>query len=239
MSETYYAGTYWLARHESAEACARSAELLFTMLGRCDVEWTRWYEAANSFEEARKRPLPTDAASLGEVFQRKHNRIGKGVRLWTWTGDDPENTSGFSSVWGDSSHHLNNCCVLSPPGRGPVAERVLTASVMSEVLRAMALAWEPEWGVATSHAHREMTSERAKAGTYVGWVMYFSRLRGPVPPLPAPVQVEPVEDKGTLVLLTPERFTASNPEHVTLAARVHTLLQEAGLLRPLQPLETE
>jgi hypothetical protein len=49
------------------------------------------------------------------------------------------------------------------------------------------------------------------------------------------VRIDPVEDKGTLVILTPERFTASNPEHAALAARVHELLNRAGLLRPLQP----
>ncbi|NMO22117.1 Imm52 family immunity protein, partial [Pyxidicoccus fallax] len=54
-------------------------------------------------------------------------------------------------------------------------------------------------------------------------------------PLPAPVRIEPVEDKGTLIILTPERFTASNPEHVALAARVHELLGGAGLLHPLYP----
>nr|WP_224362773.1 Imm52 family immunity protein [Hyalangium versicolor] len=36
-------------------------------------------------------------------------------------------------------------------------------------------------------------------------------------------------------MLTPDRFAASNPEHVALAARVHELLDQAGLLRPLQP----
>jgi len=73
------------------------------------------------------------------------------------------------------------------------------------------------------------------AGTFVGWVMYFSRLRGTVPLLPTPVRIKPVEDKGTLVIITPERFTASSPAHVALAARVHDLLDRAGLLRPLQP----
>ncbi|PTL75765.1 hypothetical protein DAT35_52885 [Vitiosangium sp. GDMCC 1.1324] len=47
-----------------------------------------------------------------------------------------------------------------------------------------------------------------------------------------------MEDKGTLVILTPERFTASNPEHVALAARAYELLDRAGLLRPLQPWPT-
>ncbi|KFE63927.1 hypothetical protein DB31_2339 [Hyalangium minutum] len=87
----------------------------------------------------------------------------------------------------------------------------------------------------TSTAHRDSVTEKPKAGTFVGWVMYFSRLRGPVPPLPAPVRIERVEDKGTLVILTPERFTVSNPEHVALAARVHELLARAGLLGKLRP----
>nr|WP_224245566.1 immunity 52 family protein [Hyalangium gracile] len=115
---------------------------------------------------------------------------------------------------------------------------MLTAPVMAGVLRAMAMAWDPEWGVATSEAHRDSVTDKAKPGTFVGWVMYFSRLRGTVPPLPAPVRIEPVEDQGTLVILTPERFTASNPEHVALAARVHELLARAGLLGPLKPWST-
>lgn len=60
------------------------------------------------------------------------------------------------------------------------------------------------------------------------------RRRGPVPPLPAPVRIEPVEDQGTLIILTPERFTARSPEHVALAARVRELLDRAGLLSSLQ-----
>jgi hypothetical protein len=47
------------------------------------------------------------------------------------------------------------------------------------------------------------------------------------------VRVEPVEDKGTLIVLTPERFTAANPAHVELAQRVRGLLDRAGLLHPV------
>jgi hypothetical protein len=126
-------------------------------------------------------------------------------------------------------------CVLRRYDEGPIGERVLTAPVMAEVLRAMALAWEPEWGVATSYEHQQMITKEDSPDTFVGWVMYFSRLQGTVPPLPVPVRIEPVEDRGTLVILTPERFTAANPEHVALAARVHELLNRAGLLRPFQP----
>nr|WP_275902350.1 immunity 52 family protein [Myxococcus eversor] len=99
----------------------------------------------------------------------------------------------------------------------------------------MALAWDPDWSIAMSHAHRDMVqTRRIPKAPYVGWVTYLARHRGTVPPLPAPVRIEKVEDKGTLIVLTPERFTASNPEHVALAERVRELLDRAGLLKPLQ-----
>jgi hypothetical protein len=233
--ETYYAGSYWLARPESAGASARRAERFFHLLGRCDPAWTHWYETADSFEEARKLQFTTDAATFQKLFAQKENQIGDGFTFHLWTGDNLEETSGVDGRCGSADLRLSSTCVLKPYDEGLIGDRVLTALVMAEVLRAMALAWDPEWGVATSEAHRDSVTQRAKPGTFVGWVMYFSRLRGTVPPLPAPVRIEPVEDKGTLVILTPERFTASNPEHVELAARVHELLDRAGLLRPLQP----
>jgi hypothetical protein len=235
MNETYYIGSYWLTRPEPAEACAQRAERFFHSLGRCDPAWTRWHETAGSFEEARQRRFTPDVTSFTKLFGQKQNRIGDGFTFWLWTGDNLQETSSVNGTCGSSSLRLPLHCVLQPYSEGPIGERVLTAPMMTGVLRAMALSWDPEWGVATSEAHRDSVTESAKAGTFVGWVMYFSRLRGPVPPLPAPVRIEPVEDKGTLVILTPERFTISNPEHVALAARVHELLNQAGLLRRLEP----
>jgi immunity protein 52 of polymorphic toxin system len=236
MIETYYAGSYWLARPESAEDCARRAERFFRGLGRCDPAWNRWYQPASSFEEARKRLFTTDATSFQQLFAHEGHQIFDGVKFRLWTGDNPEETSSAGGTCGSTSPLIPSNCLLEPFDEGPVGERILSAPVMTEVLRAMAIAWDPEWGVATSHQHLEVAVKGfPHAGTFVGWVMYFSRLRGTVPPLPAPVRIEPVEDKGTLVILTPERFTASNLEHVALAARVHELLDGAGLLRKLQP----
>jgi hypothetical protein len=235
MEDSYYIGSYWLARYESAESCARRAEHFFRGLGHCDPAWNRWRKLAE-FEEEQTFLVNPDAATFTRMFERRENRQGEdGFRFGVWEGDRVKEATSVNVRCGSATPWLSSLCVVDLPSRGPVAQRILTASVMTEVLRAMALAWEPEWGVATSEEHREMVMERARAGTFVGWVMYFSRERGPVPPLPAPVRIEPVEDKGTLVLLTPERFTASNPEHVALAARVHELLDGAGLLRPLRP----
>jgi len=239
MSETYYAGSYWLARPESAQACARRAERFFHLLGRCDPAWARWYETGDSFEEARKLQFTIDAAHFQKLFAQEQHQIGDGFSFGLWTGDNVHETSTVDGTCGSADPWVRTNCVLTPHAEGPIGERMLTAPLMAAALRAMALAWDPEWGVATSHEHRDSVTEKAKPGTFVGWVMYFSRLRGTVPPLPAPVRIEPVEDKGTLVTLTPERFTASNPEHVALAAHVHELLARAKLLRPLQPWPAE
>jgi hypothetical protein len=64
----------------------------------------------------------------------------------------------------------------------------------------MASAWDVDWALAiTSWDHRELLSEEGRTGTFVGWVTSLSRRRGRVPPLPAPVRIEQVEDKGRCV----------------------------------------
>jgi hypothetical protein len=235
MTESYYAGTYWLARPESGDACAQRAESFLRTLGRCDPAWAHWHDT-EPHEEATRSLRHLDAASFARMFEREENRQGPdGFRLSFWAGETVLESTTVSVRCGAATPWLSSMCVLELPTQGATATRVLTAPVMTEALRAMVLSWDPEWGIVTSHEHRQRVSERAKAGTFVGWVTYFSRLRGVVPPLPAPVRVEPVEDKGTLVLLTPDSFTTSNPEHTSLAARVQEQLQEAGLLRPLQP----
>ena len=44
----------------------------------------------------------------------------------------------------------------------------------------------------------------------VGWLTYLSRRLGNLPPLPAPVRIEPVGALGWLLTLSPEPMTASN-----------------------------
>lgn len=235
MIDTYYAGCYWRPRKEAVDACARRAEDFFRRIGPLEPTWNRWHETGSSFEKARKRQVQVDATAFLKLFSKKQNRIGQDeFTYWLWAGDNPNETSSVNGSCGSDNPWSRPGCVLHP-GKGTVGERVLTAHVMTEVLRAMALAWDPEVGVATSDLHRDTAWNRPPIGTFTGWVTYFSRERGTVPPLPAPVRIEPVEDKGTLVILTPERFTASNPEHVALAARVQELLDRAGLLRPLNP----
>ncbi|MFP2899457.1 immunity 52 family protein [Corallococcus sp. 4LFB] len=237
MVETHYAGCYWLVRPEPVESCARRLESFLGMMAPLEPTWNRWHQSAATFEKARKRQVQPDATTLAKLLGQKSNRIGDSSRFWLWAGESPDETSGINGSCGGSSTFVSSRCILNSLGQSEVAKRVVTAPVMTSVVRAMALAWEPESGIATSHAHLEQmkVDQFSSPGTYVGWVMYFADFRGPVPPLPAPVQVEHLPDRGTLITLTPEKFTVSNPAHVALAADVQARLQDAGLLRPLRP----
>ena len=150
-----------------------------------------------------------------------------GFNVWLWNGGCGGGEVGLHSGCGGLSEDVPNYCLVEPPSAGSGSERVLTAPLLAEVLRAMALAWEPDWGVIMSRAHARLLPREPASHVQVGWGTYLSHRLGTLPPLPAPVRVEPVEDKGSLILLTPERFTASNPEHVALAARVRELLEPA------------
>jgi hypothetical protein len=237
VEETYYAGAYWGSRKESPEECARRAEILLAAVSKVDPSFSRWYQQGRSRKDALKRPIEPTRAALEKLIRRGRDRQFEdlGYSVWAWNGvcEDYEDC-GFNFACGGYSEWVNNRCVFNLPGRGPNAERVLTTHVLTGLVRSLALAWEPGWGVAMSHTHRDMAGpRRAQGGPHVAWVTYLARHRGPVPPLPAPVRIEPVEDKGTLIVLTPERFTAANPEHIELAQRVHELLDRAGLLGPL------
>lgn len=235
MVESYYAAVYWIERIEPLESYARRAEALFQGLASCDPTLIRWFEQAESREAALKSQFTPDAQTLLRLLTKKKYQLSPAgwVSFAAWNGERT-GSSVIKFSCGSDVSHVVDCSVLSPPPRGAAAERLLSAPVLSQVVRAMALAWEPEFGIATSDQHRSEVLKAGNVGTYVGWIMYFSKSRGAIPPLPAPVRVEPVEDKGSLIILTPERFTASNPEHVALAFHVQELLGQAGLLKAVQ-----
>jgi hypothetical protein len=122
-----------------------------------------------------------------------------------------------------------NTCLIYPPGEGPARERILRAPVLAEVLTSVATAWDPDFVMATSGQMLDLVQKR-KREVRVGWLTYLSRRLGTLPPLPAPVRIEPVGTLGWLLVLSPERMTVSNPEHVAFTTRVRELLDRAGLI---------
>ena len=168
-------------------------------------------------------------------FGKKKHQAGKdGFQMGAWTGHTKQDQGGMVSLWcGGDAEVTPNSVLLDFPMEPLGGERMLSLSVVTGVMRALAAAWEPDWSIATSTGLRRELSRQGKIGTFVGWMTYVTRRWGEVPPLPEPVRVEPVENLGTLIILTPERLTLSRPEHVALGHHVQRLLEERGLLRPV------
>ncbi|WP_240356401.1 immunity 52 family protein [Myxococcus eversor] len=237
MNETYYLGTYWGARKELAGECAVRTGTLLSMLPTVDPSFARWFQQGKSRTDALRRSIEPNVQDLERLISRGKDRVIEdlGFRFRGWNGVlDERDASSFDVTCGGRSVRVSNFWLFDLPIQGANAGRVLTGDVLASLMRVTATSWEPDWGVAMSHSHRDMVEpRRVPKSPYVGWVTYLARHRGTVPPLPSPVRVESVEDKGTLIVLTPERFTVSNPEHVSLAEQVRELLDRAGLLKPL------
>ena len=236
MIETYHLGAYWGPRQEDAEACAKRITHMVRLLEPVDPLFARWFKNAKSLKETLKHPLDSNLEALSKYIQRKLMTDDRrmpmpelGFSLGLWNGGTGGDDAWLRIACGGYAERLYNLCRLRAPDEGPIGERVLTIAFQVEVLRAIAAAWDPDWGEALSEAHRDLMKD--KQSVPVGWVTYLSYRRGRVPPLPAPVRIEPVGELGSLIILTPERFTATNPEHLALAERVRERLDRAGLLQ--------
>lgn len=237
MRETYYAGVYWGQRREPAEACALRTELFFRALSECHPNYERWYEKSNSARQGLTRGFkPTKDTFVRFFGKKKYQRGLDGYYFGAWTGHEEQDQGGAVSIFcGANSEGTSNHVLLHFPVEEPGRERLLTPPVLTGVMRAMVLAWAPDWGVVVSGDFRDTLSEQGSAGTFMGWLTYISSQRGQVPSLPSPARVEPVDDQGSLVILTPERLSGRNPEHLDLGRRVQSLLNAQGLLERVIP----
>ncbi|KFA90739.1 Imm52 family immunity protein [Archangium violaceum] len=237
MSERYGIKAYWGHRPESAEECARRAETFFRLLGECHPDFARWYEKSNSARKALQLGFEPTRETFIRFFGREEYQIlDDGFEFDAWTGHVEQDRGGSVMLGcGSKAEVAPNFLWLFLPQEALGQERVVTGPVVSSAMRAVAVAWEPEWAVATADGLWDELSGGSQLGCFVGWMTYFSRARGEVPALPAPVRVEPVGDKGTLVTLTPERLSPSDPAHVALAWRTQRALEERGLFRLMVP----
>ena len=246
MQEAYYVGSYWGPRQETALECARRAESFLSMLARCESSFAQWYRAGRgSPRELPGHPVLPESKTLEKLFlgSRSRGAVGKTAAddsgfsriLWNAKRDatDLHLTCGGSSPWGPP-----NACWLDPPWEGEVRKRLLQAPVLARILTTMATTWDPDYGIASSTEMVDLVKQR-KWEVRVGWLTYLSRRLGTLPPLPAPVRIEPVGTSGWLLVLSSEPMTAHDPEHVALTRRVRELLDRAGLIAVARPEPTD
>ncbi|EPX63378.1 hypothetical protein D187_005784 [Cystobacter fuscus DSM 2262] len=243
MRGDFYIGAYWGPRKETALECARRAELFFHMLARYDPTFTQWYRRGRGApRELPGHPVRQVVEEWEQLFLRGMNRTDAtrkvmedlGFRADVWNAKTSERTRIELHCGEYSPFGPGNTCLFHPPHEGPTRERILSAPVLAGVLTSIATAWDPDFAMASSSEMVDLIQKR-KREVRVGWLTYLSRRLGTVPPLPAPVRIEPVGTLGWLLILSPEPMTASNPEHVAFTARIRELLDRAGLIERPEP----
>ncbi len=241
MSEHYFVGAYWGPRQETARACAQRAELCLRLLAECDPSFAQWYRVGKKAPPGLPGHPIREVDDLERLMLSGRNRSGVGRKVLEDLGfltsvfNAGKEYTGLRFHCGAYFPEGHNFCLLNPPTRGPVRERLLSAPVLARIVTCLVTAWEPDCAMVTSTEMMDLVGTRASEVS-VGWLTYVSRRLGTVPPLPAPVRIDPVGTQGWLLTLSPERMTAANPEHVALTARVRELLDRAGLIaRPHSP----
>jgi hypothetical protein len=204
----------------------------FALLRECDPTLGRWFLKGLTRDEALHQRVDLDAGTFAACLEESRVLQERWYLLAAWNGEADGDSSGLRVHCGSTAEgDIESVDLSHYPGGGPPSDRLLTHGTMTRVMRAIISAWEPETGVVTHTGFREAAFPNDPFEDRVGWINYYPGHRGVIPPLPPPVTTEPVGDQGTLVILCPERITAS-PEHIALARRVSAELKKAGILHP-------
>jgi hypothetical protein len=212
MSERFYAGAYWPARAETAEACAARAATCLAKLGEVDPLLATWFHKGGSPKLAQ-RPFPTDTESLvGELLRGRNRRdsdrsviVELGFRISAWNGNDKD-PAAISIGCGKSRQvpGVSNAVVINLPPPSERSAEIYSREGAMAVLLALVESWDPDWATVASDSLRDLRA--APAGSPVlGWLTYLSRRRGTVPAgLPAPFDATPVGTSGSIVSVSEE-----------------------------------
>ena len=240
MIENYYVGAYWGSRAESLPQCARGVAQLLCDLRKADEVFARWFEKGRSRQDALRREVRPDAEALEKLLDRgRHRRDDRsvierlGFHIGVWNGRTDDDAISLGVHCGRSAPArawIPNSCVIELPVAGAAAERLLRVPVLTAVMQSIVTALEPDWGVVTSGAFRNLTVTPAGIPT-VGWLTYLSNRYGPIPAVPVPSRTVSIDGNGSLIVTTDEHCKADNADHVAAAERIRLLLNRAGLLR--------
>ena len=243
MIENYYMGAYWGIRKESVEKCAQHTAGFLACLAECDPCFASWFKKGKSREEALTFEVNPDLVELQTLLLAGRNRTDIGQRimedlgfhleLWNGASSDAETISLRVQCSSYTPRPGVNSCVIKLPYGETVRERLLRVPVLKKMMECVVSAWDPDWSAIMSRRYQNMVAFPSSNAPRMGWLVYLSSRRGIVPLLPPPTKVVPLGKQGTLVILTDECFTASNPMHVEIASRVAKILAQAGLLGPL------
>ena len=241
MPPNYYIGAYWGPRKETAGQCARRIVRLLDDLGSLSPILSKWYRKGRSRNGALQFPVPPNYEAIRETIaersemtpfdDRATSEAGFGFGVWNGATEGVEIS--LSVVAGSFVQaNILNSCVLSPYGDPELPRTFLNVRLLVEVLKSLAKACEPDWATVSTYHHRDRL-DMPFGAPEIGWLTYFSDRRGRLPKLPFPSYEVPVDDLGSILVLSDELFEDERAETVGMVDSIHGVLRRAGVLAPI------
>lgn len=242
MSEACYIGAYWGNRRETSAECAQRVAHLLIDLASCDDTFARWFRKGRSRKDALAREIKADQVQLQELLECGRRRrdtdrtivedLGFRIGLWNGAaGAETELTIRCGSYASTDEAWIQNSCVLALPREGDSFERTHRLAAVRAVLKAVVRAFDPDWAVVSSDRQRESTPPSQPPGSpHVGWITYFSKRYGRLPPLPQGVDLESIEGMGGAIASTDTPFESDDSASSSRLEGIRNALATAGLL---------
>jgi hypothetical protein len=205
MAEHFKIAAYWMARRETADVCVDRLCRFLADLEGCSPAFATWYALGRSRKGALKQQINvSDREYMLSALNKGRNKrdadgaviddLGFGVGFWN--GGAGGSDVGLMIRCGLYSAKLVNAITIDLddlPGAGAFAESAIC------VLRALALAWEPDWAGVMSAASMKAREFNART-PFIDWLVYVPRDVRDVPP---PAALVPVPNRGSIVVTRP------------------------------------
>jgi hypothetical protein len=206
MAQDLYVGAYWGPWRESVDECGDRLMVCLNRLAQSSEVFANWYETGRSRKDALKRPISLqDKAHMLRLLDRGVHRrdtdksviedLGFGIGIWNGAADERAASLSVHCGCYSTTPRMGNTCVLNLPkvlGDLEKKERLV------EVLRALVIAWEPDWGGVISRRSREARNLPV-GSVYVDWILYLNRTNVDRSRLPASASVESINSLGTII----------------------------------------
>jgi hypothetical protein len=226
----YSLAAYWGPREESLDSCADRLQRLLRGLSRADIRVRRWRPIARGRARAAQ-PAPdlTDTRVLRELLEEGRNRRDDngevipelGFTCCLRSGRRIEDSLGLSFQCSSTVPRVPNAVVIGFP---PELGRFASPTVIGEIISAVVEASDPEWAEVLTIRSRESPPGEYVPPERIDWIIYLSRRKFSLSPIPEPATVTDLGEHGWIVTVQQDPPNPENPEHRRNSERVRAAL---------------
>lgn len=239
--KTFFLGTSWGRRKQTAAECARDLLGVLHQMREIDESFGAWWHTAGSARRPKRIPIPLEQSALELLLEDGRTRTDYGNEIIESAGF--LTTLGTAGTPTESSTLLIQCggygtslagtplyngFTLFLPTAGPTERRLLRPEPLVRLMECTVVAFQAIWALVD---YLGGMRPDARGPFQVGWLTYVPSRPSELPELPPECTVHELSG-GCIITLTQEKFDWDNERHLWLKEHVYNVLERAELLPP-------